>query len=1623
MERTVAEVWSRVLGVDRVGLHDNFFALGGDSIAATKVISQVRQEFDVELPLSSIFEAPLLQDFAAQVGSESAANTLAVADVHNEDGRLSYAQQRLWFLDQYEQESGQYNVSISFRIRGELREDVLKDAIHTVIERHDVLRTTFHQEQGRPVLRVADQAQVAWEPVDLRWLGKVATREQEAKRRVREFMMRPFDIGKLPLLRVLVVRLGPAEWIVTIAQHHIVTDWWSLGKLLDELSAAYTARLDGQPLDMTEPAIQYADYAAWQQQWLAGEELERQLGYWRTQLAGYEPAEVLPSRNRPPVRSTRGVSHDFQLDAAFLAGLKELAQQFGVTLHMVLMAAVALLLAGYTGRSDVAFGTAAAGRNRSELENLLGFFVNTLVIRLSVEKDMTLADLLRATRETALSAYDHADLPFDKLVEDLSLERDPSRTPVFQVMCVLENPAQPTPDLPGLKVEEYDVPVEIAPFDLTVEFVETAGGLRGRVLYAKNLFDERMIAQFAAGVRSGLRAMATDPALRLAEVSVLSPEHRRELLTWGTVEHSHDGDGFAHRRFERQVAVRPDATAVVCEEDSLSYRELNERANRLAHDLRRRGIRPADVVGVCVRRSTELVVGMLAAFKAGAGYLPLDPEQPTDRLAFMLSQAGASLVVTDDDLGMVAAGDVPAVRLDDVWADGSLPVTDPAPVGHPDQLAYTVFTSGSTGRPKGVMVSQRSLDEHTAAMQETYAFKPDDRVLHFLAQGFDVSLEQVFTTLACGATLVLRGEDRWSPADLVRRIDYHGITVLHLTPSHWQGLVGLLESSPELRPDHIGLVIVGGEQMTRADADRSQLVFPAARHLNVYGPTEATITAVVGVVGSGAGGDGVVPIGTPVGGVRVFVVDEDLRLVPVGVPGELLIGGEGVARGYVGRPGLTAERFVPDPFGGSGGRLYRSGDRCVWRADGVLEFVGRVDEQVKIRGFRVEPGEVEAVVAGHPGVAECLVMVREDRPGDRRLVAYVRPVPSKSGSGVEPVSPVELRGLVQGSLPEYMVPAAFVRVSRFPLTVNGKVDRSALPVPAREDLAVSEGAEPVGEVERTVAEVWSRVLGVDRVGLHDNFFALGGQSLLATEAVARLNDTFGVDLSLPMIFQEPTVAALAARIEEERAEPAAESALPELVATGASEAPLSYDQEGMWLQEQWHPGTAVYNVPIGLRLRGPLDPVRLEHAVQTVVARHDALRTVFPKADPPIQRVLPEVAIPLRIVDLTDHPAATRADHARVVAGQDASRPFDLEHGPLLRTTLYVLGPTDHLLVLTVHHLVSDGTSLGLLVEEVGALYGGDRAVPELSVQYPDHAAWQRRWFTPERVSDKLDYWKQQLSGVSTELQLPTDRPRPATQTFTGGCVAFRIGEETTRKLEELANREGATLFMVVLAGYALTLHRRTGQDDLLVGTPIASRTRTDLEPLIGSFVNTLVVRSRKTADMTTVDFLRATRDTMLGAFEHQDVPFEWLIDATRAARGSERPPLVQAWIDFINIADAKPVLRGLDAEHVEVFDWPIHYEIQFDLWPERGSLRGEILYKADLFDPDTVREIAVEFESILDAIAAESATVGEVMADVDDALAEHRAGRRVELDNAGRAKLNRLLARRAAGSVTGGTP
>ncbi|MGP4096443.1 amino acid adenylation domain-containing protein [Nonomuraea sp. KM90] len=1615
VERSVAETWRRVLGVDRVGSHDDFFALGGDSIAATRVLSDVRRAYGTAIPLSSIFEAPRLRDFAALVGVENAGKTLAVADVRNQDGRLSYAQQRLWFLDRYEQENGQYNVSVSFRIRGELREDLLKDALNTVIERHDVLRTGFLQAQGRPALHVVDQAQVPWEPVDLRWLGKVPTREQEAKRRVKEFMARPFDIGRPPLLRVLAIRLGPAEWIITIAQHHIVTDWWSLGKLLDELSAIYRSRLEGQTPDPRRPELQYADYAAWQQQWMAGDEPERHLEYWRTQLAGYEAAEVRPSRPRPPVRSTRGMSHDFRLEPEFLHALKDLAQRHGATLHMVLMSAVGLTLSRYTGRSDVAFGTAIAGRDRGELEDLLGFFVNTLVIRLTVEQDLTVADLLRQTRATSLSAYDHAELPFDKLVEELSIDRDPSRTPLFQLMCVLENPAQPTPDLPGLQVEEYDVPVEIAPFDLTVEFMENASGMRGRILYAKDLFDERLIAQFAAALRTVLRTMARDPELPLAKVSVLAPEHHEQLLAQGTAPRLPDGCGFVHRRFELQAAARPEATAVVCEEDSLSYRELNERANQLAHALRRRGIRPTDTVGVCVRRSPDLVVGMLAVFKAGAGYLPLDPELPTERLAYMLSTARASLVVTDDELPPAMTAEIPALHLDDVRDDGSLPLTDPATAGHPDETAYIIFTSGSTGRPKGVAVSRRSLDDHTAAMREVYAFEPRDRVLHFLAQGFDVSLEQVFTTFACGATLVLRGDDRWSPGDLVRRIDYHGITVLHLTPSHWQGLVGLLESSPESRPDHIGLVIVGGEQMTRADADRSRTVFPKARHLNVYGPTEATITAVVGEVDAGADGDGVVPIGVPIGGVRVHVVDENLRQVPVGVPGELLIGGSGLARGYVGQPRLTAERFVPDPFGGSGERLYRSGDRCVWRPDGVLEFVGRLDEQVKIRGFRVEPGEIEAVVASHPGVAECLVMVREDRPGDRRLVAYVR------SAAREAASPAELRALVQGSLPEYMVPAAFVRVPGFPLTANGKVDRSALPAPGQEDLAVTEGAAPISGTERTVAEVWGRVLGVDRIGLHDNFFALGGQSLLATEAVARLNDAFRVDLSLPVIFQESTVAALAAKIEEEKAKGSVTSALPELAATGASQAPLSYDQEGMWLMEQWHPGTAVYNIPIGLRLSGRLDADRLERAVQSVVARHGALRTVFPTTDPPIQRVLPEISVPLQIVDVSDGPEALREDQARARAGQDACRPFDLERGPLLRAVLYVLGPTDHLLVLTVHHLVSDGSSLGLLVEEVGALYSGDRAVPELSVQYVDHAAWQRRWLTPEHASQRLAYWERQLAGAPTELQLRTDRPRPSTQTFTGGCVAFRIEESITRALEELAHREGATLFMVALAGYALTLHGRTGQDDLLIGTPIASRTRTELQPLIGLFVNTLVIRSRTAADMTLVEFLRATRDTMLEAFAHQDVPFEWLIDAARAERGPARPPLVQAWLDFINIAGAEPALAGLEAAYTEVFDWPIHYEIQFDLWPESRGLRGEILYKADLFDPATVEEIAVEFECILHAIASETATVGELKVLVDDALAKRRASQRVLLDDAGRAKLDRVLAKRSPVSAAGG--
>jgi len=1038
---------------------------------------------------------------------------------------LSFAQQRLWFADQVETSGSSYNVATGLHIQGQLNVAALEKSLNEIVRRHEALRTTFPTVDGDPVQVVNPAYTLDLPVVDLETLP-VDERESTARRLASAEAQRRFDLATGPLIAACLFRLAADEHLFALTVHHIVSDGWSLGVLFQELATLYRAAVRGTASPLPELPIQYGDFAAWQRQWLQGPVLDDQRAYWQQTLAGAPTTIELPTdRPRPPIQTFAGSVTTFDLPPALSARLEALSRHHDVTLFMTLLAAFQTLLLRYTGQDELIVGSPIANRTRPETEKLIGFFVNTLVLRGDLSGNPTFRELLWRAREATLGAYAHQDLPFERLVEALQRERDLSRHPLFQVMFALQNAPMEPPRLSNLAVRVVDLETVTSPFDLTLLLEESTGGLKGLLEYNTDLFDAKTIARLIGHFETLLAGIVADPDCRLSDLPLLTPAERHQLADWNVTTTPYPAGRCLHELVEAQVERTPDAVAVQFGDAELSYRELNARANQLAHYLRRLGVGPEVRVGICVERSLEQMIGLLGVLKAGGAYLPLDPTYPAERLAYMLEDAGTPVVLTQQHLRSVLPTHAARVLCLDTEWDLVRPAStaNPGLVTVPESAAYVIYTSGSTGRPKGVIVPHRGLVNHSAAIGRLYELVPGDRVLQFASMSFDVMGEEVYPTWASGATLVLRPDDvATSFGRLLELVERERLTVLNLPIPYWHEWVAELARSGDALPTSLRLVVSGSE---KALAERLTLwqraVGDRVRWLNAYGPTEATITTTTYEPRGPEAGTSV-PIGRPIGNSQAYLLDAHLRPVPVGVPGELYIGGINVARGYLGRPDLTAERFIPDPFSPTlGSRLYRTGDRARFLPSGAIEFLGRFDFQVKLRGFRIELGEIEAALAAHPAVRDSVIVVHESGSAGPRLVAYV--VADAFGVDLD-----RLRGHLEECLPAYMVPTAFVILETLPLSPNGKLDRRALPAP--DTAPTASGATfiaPQTATERAIASIWQEVLGEPRVGLHDNFFDLGGHSLLLARVHAELRRQLGTSLTLIDLFKHPTVSALA----------------------------------------------------------------------------------------------------------------------------------------------------------------------------------------------------------------------------------------------------------------------------------------------------------------------------------------------------------------------------------------------------------------------------------------------------------------------------------------------------------------
>ncbi|NCT42247.1 MAG: amino acid adenylation domain-containing protein [Microcystis aeruginosa G11-09] len=1569
IEEMLVQIWTEILKIEQVGIYDNFFEIGGHSLLATQLVSRIRSLFKIELPLRSLFGAATVAELAHLIGQLQQQNlTLTVPPIlprtKDTELPLSFAQQRLWFLDQLQPNSALYNIPMVLHFRGNLNQKALEQSLLEICDRHEVLRTNFVTIDGQPT-QIIQTTRETISVVDLQDLP-IHEQEEKTQQLKQKQATQPFDLAKESLIRITLVVLSETEHLLLVCMHHIISDGWSIEVFIHELTSLYNAYTQNHPANLAPLPIQYADFAVWQKQWLQGDVLQTQLNYWQNQLTAAPPLLSLPTDHpRPAVQSFVGTQQEFSLSPKLSQALNELSRQQGVTLFMTLLAAFDALLYRYTGSSDILVGTPIANRNRGEIEGLIGFFVNTLVMRTDLSDNPSFSQLLTRVREVTMDAYAHQDLPFEMLVEALQPERDLSHTPLFQVAFVLQNTPKSEIAMTGLTVTDLPPENTTAKFDLTLAMVNTDDGLKGVWEYNTDLFESSTIERLSGHFLNLLGGIVANPQARISQLPLLTESETNQLLIeWNNTQVDYPEYKCIHQLFEEQVKRTPDAVAVVCSQQQLTYNELNCRANQLAHYLQKLGVKADTLVGISLERSLDMIVGLLGILKAGGAYLPLDPDYPSERLQFAIADAQLSLLLTQEGLiDKLPEHQAPLILLDRFTEEINQNSQDNLTgVVTANNLANLIYTSGSTGKPKGVMVEHRGLFNLAQAQIKTFNLQSNYRILQFASLNFDASIWEIIMAMGAGATLYLDTKDALMPGlPLMGRLKDYGITHVTLPPSALAALP--LEEIPELQT-----IIVAGE----ACSEELIKQWATGRNFfNAYGPTE---TSVCATVEKWTDATEKITIGRPIANTQIYILDSHLQPVPIGVPGELHIGGMGLARGYLNRPELTQEKFIPNPFekdevipptplnkgGNEPSKLYKTGDLGRYLPDGKIEYLGRIDNQVKLRGFRIELGEIEALLNQNEAVQSSCVIVREDNLGDKRLVAYVVPQPEIN------LTINEIRQFLRAKLPDYMVPTAFVLLDTFPLTPNGKIDRRALPVPDLQ--SQGEYIAPRNPIEEKMAQIWAEVLKLKRVSIEDNFFELGGHSLLATQVISRLQETFEIVVPLRYLFESPTIAQLSAVILKEL-QTGLGLKLPSIVPVNREDdIPLSWAQERLWFVNQLEGESGAYTIDLTMRLRGNLNIKALEKAFQAIIQRHEPLRTQFKlKDNKPIQAIASNVNFTLPVVQ-------SQPLQVEQLLIEAVSEPFNLESGSVLRVKLWQVKTEEYVLLLAIHHIAADGWSIGVLIDELSAYYrsfctGTKADLPDLSIQYADFALWQRQWLTNEVLDRQLSYWKQQLTGVPLLHQLPTDRPRPAIQSFRGGTERLQLDSQLTQQLKKLSQESGSTLFMTLLAGFAVLLSRYSQQTDVVIGSPIANRNRTEIEGLIGFFVNTLVLRFDLSQDPNFEDFLTQVRQTTQDAYDHQDLPFEMLVEKLQIERHLDRNPLTQIVFALQNAPSSPWDLPGVNIEEIPSGLDSVRVDLEVYLWDAPEGLGGFCSYNRDLFAAETIVSMMNHFKNLLAAI------------------------------------------------------
>jgi amino acid adenylation domain-containing protein len=1545
-EQRLAEIWQEILEVDQVGRNDDFFELGGHSLLAIRLISAVRKAFETEMPIGDIFDYPTIAQLKTRLNKSHAVLPAITQQPKAGPIPLSFSQERLWFIDKLEG-SRQYHIPSVLRLKGELNIEALQNSIQQIVNRHEILRTTIQEVDGQGYQYI--KAKDLWKLEQ-----KLNVTQEQLPELVKQLIDKPFDLNADDMLRASLLELETTDHVLVVTLHHIASDGWSTSILVKELVKLYESYIHKQNPNLAALPVQYADYAIWQRTYLQGELLETKLDYWKDKLQGAAPLDLPTDYPRPALQSNKGAVSGFKTDKPLSDKLNELSKAKGTTLFMTLLSAFKVLLYRYSNQSDITIGTPMAGRQQQELEGLIGFFINTLALRDELNPEHSFDQLLQQVKTTTLEAYQHQDVPFEKVVEAVTQNRDLSRSPVFQVMFVFQN----TPDIPQLQLGEVRLSrnaVEhvTAQFDLTLNIAENPTGLQISMEYCTDLFSKDTITRFQKHFERILLEISNDSTQKIGEISILTDEEENQILNeFNSQIVLENNNQTILDLFQLQCQKTPDKVAVTFNNSELTYQELDQKSNCLANYLLNKGVKPNMLVPVCLKRSPEMLVSILAILKTGAAYVPIDSTYPESRINFMLEDTKAQFIISESSLNnstKTGVNPITKILIDSDWSEIQKHSKNISLENcESENLAYIIYTSGSTGQPKGVMVTHQNLLESTKTRNAFYSYVGSVFLVPSFA--FDSSVAVLFWSLTSGGKLILCGDDDLKDPKIVETILQETETIL-CVPSYYKSLC----DQNLLRQSQLSKVILAGEKLSDDLVSSHFSNLPLAKLYNEYGPTENTVWATV----ESCAENQKVSIGKPIPGTKLYITGELGHLLPVGVPGEIWLGGSQVAKGYLNQEELTQQKFVKDLFdAASDARVYKTGDIGRWLPDGRVEYLGRQDDQVKVRGYRIETGEIELNLLQSSMVNQVIVVCSKDNLGENRLIAYIQPK-SNYDKNV-------LIQFLKSKLPDYMNPMVWIEIETVPLTPNGKVDRSALPLPLDKQVRINEFLSPRNITEFKLVQIWSELLNVEAIGVTDNFFELGGHSLLVMRLASLVNKQFDVDLKIVDVFNNSTVEKLALFIEMQKGI----KRLPSVtIEQRPIKVPLSYSQERLWFIHQLE-GSIQYHIPSVIKLTGLLNVKALQQAFEKIIERHEILRTVILEENGiAFQKILNPISWKLNIIQLEDSNFELDS-----IIQQQIYKPFDLSKDFMLRSNLMQIKQDENLLVITMHHIASDGWSVGVLIQEMLELYqsfvdGREPQLPKLEIQYSDFSIWQRRHLTPEYLENQLSYWRTKLEG-SIPISLPIDFKRPAVQSKNGDLVSIKIEYDVSKKLSILSKQNGATLFMTLLAAFKILLSKHSNQEDIIVGTPVSGRVQKELEPLIGFFINTLVLRTQVNQNSTFDELLQDLKNTVLEAFSNQETPFEKVVEAVVSERDRSRSPLFQVMFVFQNKSDIPDIkleqlsLHGVQQEHKTT-----QFELRCHILETSTGFQISMEYCTDLFSKQSIERLNKHFAKLLKSI------------------------------------------------------